>query len=82
MCGKPVLAWPHPQSYPPSGARQPSASQREFWRDPGRAWAGSATGVWGLGANEHKPGGLSPAGLCPEGILWHDPPPLPRICTR
>lgn len=49
-------------------------SQRELWRDPGQAWAGSATGVWGLGANEHKPGSLSPAGLCPEDILWHASP--------
>lgn len=59
-CGEPVLAWLHPQSCLPSGARQGSAPQHESGRNPGQAGAESAHGVCGLSANEDKRG--------PEGL--------------
>lgn len=78
--GEPALARLHAQRCPPSGARQPSASQQEFWRSPRQAWAGSAKGVCGLGANEHEAGSLSPAGLGPEDVLGQGLP-SPNTCT-
>lgn len=71
------MAGLHAQRCPPSGARRPSASQQESWRGPGQAWAGSAKGVWGLGANEHEPGSLGPAG---SGLLGQGLP-SPHTCT-
>ena len=74
------MAGLHAQRCPPSGARQPSASQQESCRSPGQAWAGSAKGLCGLRANGHEPGSLGPAGLGPEGVLGQGLP-SPHTCT-
>lgn len=72
---------PIPSVARPAAPGGPSASQRESWRSPGQAQAGSAKGVCGLGsANERKPGEPQPCGLrVPR--TFYGTPPLTPICT-
>lgn len=53
-------------------------SQRELWRDPGQAWAGSATGVWGSELMNTSRGASSLRG-CVLRTFWGAPPLTPHL---